>query len=329
MADVLSQSEIDALLSAISTGELDANEIKSNEHVIKDYDFKRPSKFSREHLKTLEIIHDNYSRQLSSYLSGFLRLSSHVQVESVEALTYKEFSGALFNPLVFTLINFKPLKGSIMMKLSSKIAFGIIDRILGGQGSELKKDREFTEIESVLLLRFAEKLAEMMREPWNNFIDVKPTLEKMETNVQFAEIIEPNEMVALITLNIRIGDIADMVNICIPHMTIEPIMNRLNTKQWFSVKRDEEHIEDYKGKLESKLGKITIPIRAVLGECNITVNDLLNLQIGDVVKLNQDVKSTLKVLVGNIYKFDARPGLCRKRNAILVNKVRREEKVDG
>ena len=145
MADVLSQSEIDALLSALNTGEVDTTEMASSEKKVRDYDFTRPSKFSREHLKTLQIIYDNYSRALSSYFSGYLRMPTHITVDGVEALTYKEFSGGLSNPLVFTMINFAPLKGSIMTKMSAKLAFAIIDRVLGGEGSEIKEEREFTE----------------------------------------------------------------------------------------------------------------------------------------------------------------------------------------
>lgn len=325
MADVLSQSEIDALLSALNTGEVDTSEIANAEKKVRDYDFTRPSKFSREHLKTLQIIYDNYSRSLSSYFSGYLRMPTHITVDSVEALTYKEFSGGLANPLVFTMINFQPLKGSIMAKMSAKLAYAIIDRVLGGNGNEMKDEREFTEIETALVQRVISKMAEMMREPWENVYAIHPRLEKMETNVQFAEIIEPNEMVALITLNVQLGELTDMINICIPHMVIEPVMHKISTKQWFSVKR-EEKMDNYKDKLEEKLTKLTVPIKAILGSSVIKVDEFVDLQVGDVIKLDTDINSTLKILVGDIYKFDAKPGTSRHRNSILITKVIKEEK---
>ncbi|MCQ2978609.1 MAG: flagellar motor switch protein FliM [Clostridia bacterium] len=324
MADVLSQSEIDALLSALNTGEVDTDAMVSTEKKVRDYDFTRPSKFSREHLKTLQIIYDNYSRALSSYFSGYLRMPTHITVDGVEALTYKEFSGGLSNPLVFTMINFAPLKGSIMAKMSAKLAFAIIDRVLGGEGNEISEEREFTEIEVALVQRIISKMAEMMREPWENVHQIHPRLEKLETNVQFAEIIEPNEMVALITLNVQFGELTDMINICIPHMVIEPVMHKLSTKQWFSVKR-EEKLDNYKDRLEEKLTKLIVPIRAVLGTSVIKVDEFADLQVGDVIKLDTDINSTLKILVGDIYKFDAKPGMSRHRNSILITKVIKEQ----
>jgi len=320
MAEVLSQSEIDALLSALNTGEVDTFDMAPAEKKIRDYDFTRPSKFSREHLKTLQIIYDNYSRALSSYFSGYLRMSAHVTVDSVEALTYKEFSGGLANPLVFTLINFSPLKGSIMAKMSARFAYAIIDRILGGDGNSLKEEREFTEIEIALIQKIVSKMAELMREPWANVYEIRPSLEKLETNVQFAEIIEPNEMIALITLNVQFGEISDMINICIPHMVIEPVIHKISTKQWFSVKR-EESVDNYRDKLADKLSKLVVPLRAILGTTMISVNEFIDLQVGDVIKLDTDTASPLKVIVGDIYKFDAKPGTSRKRNAILITNV--------
>ena len=324
MADVLSQSEIDALLSALNTGEVDTTEIQSTEKKVRDYDFTRPSKFSREHLKTLQIIYDNYSRQLSTYFSAYLSLPTHITVDGVEALTYKEFSGGLSNPLVFSLINFSPLKGSIMAKMSAKLAYAIIDRVLGGEGNQLQEEREFTEIEVALMQRIVSRMAEMMREPWENVYSIHPRLDKLETIVQFAEIIEPNEMVALITLNVQLGELTDMINICIPHMVIEPVMHKISTKQWFSVRR-EEKMDNYKDKLEEKLTKLAVPVKAILGTSVIKVDEFVDLQVGDVIKLDNDVHGTLKILIGDIYKFDGKPGINRSRNSILITNVVRND----
>ncbi len=326
MAEVLSQNEIDALLSALTTGEVDADKmIETTEQKIVDYNFKRPSKFSREHLKTLNIIYDNYARALSSYMSGYLRIPTHISVDSVEAFTYKEFNSAFSNPLVFSLINFRPLKGSIMLKLSAKLAYSIIDRVLGGACNEMEEEREFTEREIAIIGKVVSKMAEIMREPWENVYEVRPMLEKLETNAQFAEVIEPNEMVALITLEVQIGECTDMINICIPHMVIEPIIHKLNTKEWFSVKRN-ELTDDYKDKIEDKIGKLNVPVRAILGRTVVTVTEFLDLQVGDVVKLDTDMKADLEILVGDIYKFKAKPGTSRKRNSVLITKVVKEDK---
>lgn len=326
MADVLSQNEIDDLLSALSSGEFDVNQANATkeEKKIKKYDFTRPSKFSKEHLKTLEIIYDNYARSVASYFSGYLRTPTHVEVINSEALTYREFSNSLSNPIILGIVDFKPLKGSILVKLSSKTGFTILDRVLGGPGGALKTNRDFTQIEKILITKIVDKLVKMMGEPWANVHDIQPKLEEIETNMQFAEIIEPNEMVALITLNIKIGDVEGMINVCIPYLVIEPLMDLLNTKNWYTNHRDVQ-VEDYKGYMEEKIQISQIPISTVLGRTQIMVKDFLELGVGDVIRLDSYISSDLNVYIGKLLKFKGKPGISKMKNAIKITEIVREE----
>lgn len=325
MADVLSQNEIDALLKQLSSGELDVDEISEEPAVkIKDYDFARPAKFSKEHLRTLEIIFEHFGRLVSSNFPAYLRKNVQVDVMNSEAVTYSEFSNALSNPVLLGIVNFAPLNGNIIVELASNLGFAIIDRMLGGLGDPLEKSREFSEIELSVLERIFTILVDLLREPWNNVVEIHPRLERIETNSQFAQIISPSEMIAIVTISVAIGNVEGLMNICLPFMTLEDIMDKLNTKYWFSTmqEKDEESYDEY---IEMAINKAQIPIKALLGKSSISVMDFINLQVGDIIKLDTMVEDELDVYVGNIVKFKALPGSGADKYAVKVTEIIREE----
>ncbi|MCR5734894.1 MAG: flagellar motor switch protein FliM [Lachnospiraceae bacterium] len=325
MADVLSQNEIDSLLAALSSGELDADEISnSDEKVAKNYDFRRPAKFSKEHLRTLEIIFEHYGRLLSTNLPVYLRKNIQVSVVNSEACTFSEFSTALANPVLLAIVNFEPLGGNIMIDLQANLGFTMIDRMLGGQGSPLENVRDFSEIERSIVDKMLAVCVQLLREPWKNVVEISPILERVETNPQFAQIIAPSEMIAIVTLNIKIGEVEGLMNACLPYFTLESVMDKLNTKYWFASMK-ENNDEDYNEHIESIVRKVTMPIKAVLGRSTITVNDFVNLQLGDIIKLNSKIDTEMDVFVGNLKKFKALPGTSKEGYAVRVTSVLREE----
>lgn len=325
MGEVLSQNEIDSLLQALSSGELDAEEIKENgEKQIKNYDFARPSKFSKEHLRTLEIIFEHYGRLLSTNLPVYLRKNIQVEVMNSEAVTYSEFSNALSNPVLLGIVNFAPLQGSIILEMASNLGYAIVDRMLGGVGEPLTKTREFSEIELLIIERIMGIYVDLLREPWENVVDLHPRLERIETNSQFAQIISPSEMIAIITINVTIGDVDGLLNICLPYLTLEDVMDKLNTKYWYSTMQERDE-EMYSEAIEALISKASIPVKAILGESTISVNDFVNLQVGDIIRLDSKVNQELDVYVGNIKKFAALPGASGDEYAVRVTSVIREE----
>ncbi len=325
MGDVLSQKEIDDLLKAFSSGEIDAEELKdTNEKQVKIYDFSRPSKFSLEHLRTLEIIFENYGRLLSTHLPGYLRTSVQVEVMNSEAVIYSEFANALSNPVLLGMIDFSPLEGNIIIDLSNNLGYAMVDRMLGGAGLPLDKVRDFTEIELVILERIYTVVTNLLQDPWENVVKLSPRFTRIETNSQFAQIISPNEMVALISMNLRIGNVEGMMNVCIPYACVEPVIDRLNTKYWYSTMKDKND-ESYKEFIEVTISKARIPIKAVLGRSVISVNDYINMQRGDIIKLDTKVEDELKVYVGNIFKFTALPGEASDSYAVKISSIIREE----
>ncbi len=325
MGDVLSQNEIDSLLAALSSGELDVDEIKdTKEKHVKDYDFARPSKFSKEHLRTLEIVFEHYGRLLSTNLPVYLRKSVQVEVMNSEAVTYSEFSNALSNPVLLGIVNFAPLQGNIIIEVASNLGYAIVDRMLGGQGETLDKVRDFSEIELLIIERIFVVCVNLLHEPWANVVDVHPHLERIETNSQYAQIISPSEMIAIVTMNIRIGNVEGLMNICLPYITLEDVIDKLNTKYWYSNMQNQDET-NYSEAIEALIQRAQIPIKAVLGNSSISVSDFAGLQTGDIIKLNRRVDEELDVYVGNIRKFAALPGAAGDDYAVRITSVIREE----
>lgn len=325
MGEVLSQNEIDNLLAALSTGEIDVDQMQeSNEKQVKDYDFRRPTKFSKEHLRTLEIIFEHYSRLLSTNLPVYLRKNVQVAVASSETVTFSEFSNALSNPVILGIINFAPLNGQIIIDLATNLGYAMLDRMLGGSGMPLEKNRDFSEIEQTIMQKILIMFTQLLRDPWKNVIDINPLLSRLETNPQFAQVIAPNDMIAIVTLNMKIGDVEGFMNVCLPFFTLEDVMDKLNTKYWFSTMQ-ENHDEDYEVYIESLIRKVSIPIRAVLGRSTISVSDFMNLQVGDCIRLDTRVDEDMNVFVGNIKKFTALPGTEKDSYAVEITSVLREE----
>lgn len=325
MGDVLSQDEIDNLLNALSSGQLDEGNISdTDEKQVKEYDFARPAKFSKEHLRTLEIIFEHYGRLISTNLPVYLRKSVQVDVVNSEAVIYSEFSNALSNPVLLGIVNFAPLNGTIILELATNLGFAMVDRMLGGAGNPLEKSRDFSEIELIIIERIMGVAVDLLKEPWENVLAIEPKLERIETNSQFAQIISPSEMIAIVTLNIKIGDTEGLMNVCLPYITLEDVMDKLNTKYWYSSMQNKNE-EEYTEAIESLISKAPIPVKAILGKSVISVNDFVNLQQGDIIRLDHKVGQELDVYVGNIRKFTALPGAFDDGYAVRITSVIREE----
>lgn len=325
MGDVLSQSEIDNLLSALNSGDFDETEVEEvKERQVKDYNFARPSKFSKDHLRTLVFIFEHYARLLSTNMPVYLRKNVQVEVMHAEAATFQEFSNSLSNPVLLGVVNFAPLEGNIILEMASGLGYTIVDRMLGGSGKPLEKAREFTEIELTIIERIMAICTNLMVEPWMNVQEIDPTLERIETNSQFAQFVSPNEMTAIVTMDIKIGDVDGLMNVCIPYTVVEPVIDKINTKYWYSTAEVKGN-EVFREMLEDSLNRAQIPVRAIMGRSAISVNDFIHLQVGDIIKVDTKIEDDLDVYVGNIKKFSALPGAFDDAYAVKIKTVYREE----
>ncbi|WP_201000550.1 flagellar motor switch protein FliM [Paenibacillus glycanilyticus] len=322
MVDVLSQNEIDALLAALSSGEMDADELKKEEvtRKVRVYDFKRATRFSKDHIRSLTRIHENFARYLTTYFSAQLRTFVQINVVQVEQLPYDEFIRSIPKMTILNIFEAEPLEGRMVLEVHPNVAYAMLDRMLGGQGMAPSKINNLTEIETIIMERIFARAFESLQEAWKTIIDISPRLEALETNPQFMQIVSPNETIALISLSTKIGDTTGMINLCIPHVVIEPIMPRLSAHHWF-VSQKKERIPEEVEMLEQRVSKAKLPIVAELGESVITIKEFLGLAVGDVISLNKPIDDGLRIKVGEKLKFVGSPGSVKDRIAVQVDQV--------
>ncbi len=321
MNEVLSQDEIDQLLTAISSGDSEADDFKpvSDTRKIKIYDFKRPDKFSKEQLRTVSNMHETFARLTTTSLSAQLRSLVHVHVASVDQLTYEEFIRSIPTPTTLAVVNMDPLKGNAVLEIDPTITFCMIDRLFGGRGTTTgNKNRDLTDIEQSVMEGIIVRILANMREAWTQVIDLRPRLGQIETNPQFAQIVPPSEMVVLVTLETKVGDEEGMMNFCIPYLTIEPIISKLSSQFWFSSVRRSSTTQ-YLGTLKEKLSSVDMDVVAEVGSIDLPIRDVLSLRVGDVIRLsNIRVGDPLTLSVGNKKKFYCQPGVVGKKMAVQI-----------
>lgn len=319
MAEVLSQGEIDALLSALSSGELKPEEVPKEEEKqkVKPYDFRSPQKFSKDHIRTLELIHDNYSRIISNYLTAQLRNNVKVKIETVQQITYEEFIHSIPNPTVLTVFRMPPLSGSLLFDINPQFAFQIIDVLLGGNGNGKYKLREFSDIDKNIIKHITKSLIGNMKLAWEDVLEVETEIEGLETNPALNQTMAPTEPVALITLSVEMGKSNTYLNICIPYLSIEKVLDRLVVQYWFQ-ESDEHILQESREKLKERLNVVQVGITAVLGSSNITVDDFLRLSIGDVLALDNKSDSAIKLLIENKPYFYGKPGTIGKSLGVQI-----------
>ncbi|HWQ43424.1 MAG TPA: flagellar motor switch protein FliM [Desulfosporosinus sp.] len=325
MGDILSQTEIDALLSALSDGQVDAEEMKTTkiQKRIRVYDFKRPNKFSKDQIHSLQNIYENYCRGLTTYFSGNLHSVIESKVLSIEQITYDEFIRSLPNPTVLGLYSLDPLEGTVLMEMNPALALTIVDRLLGGQGQDTEKNRELTEIERTIVENRLTQVIGLTGEAWAEVYELHPHFVSIETNPQFTQIVAPNEMIVLITLEVKIGEAVGIINICMPYLVLEPILDKLSTFFLFSTKAKVTSPEQVQA-IRQKIEWAKVDLVAFLGHSEILVRDLLYLSPGDVIPLNQAVKDPLPIYVGEFMKFRSIPGLHGEHLAVQIAEIVKE-----
>lgn len=329
MSDVLSQSEIDALLSALSTGTVSAHELKEEQSKkkVKIYDFRRPNKFSKDQIHTLQVIFENYARSLGTFLSGQLRAAIQVEVLSVEQVTYEEFIRSIPSTTILNIFSIYPLEGNAIMEINPNLGFAFLDRMLGGPGNTLDRIRGLTEIEQTVMEKLAQRMLDFMQEPWSSIVDLEPLIERVETNPQFTQLVSPSEVMMIVSLETKMGDLMGVMNICIPFLVLEPIISKLSVHYYYSTSSKASTPENT-AKIQKKLENSYVPVKVILGKTVITVKDLLGLSVGDVIPLERNFQEDLEVQIGQRTKFLGRPGLDGNKVAIQINQVVEEGKED-
>ncbi len=317
--EILSQSEIDALLSAINTGEMSADDFKKEEEErkVKVYDFKRALRFSKDQIRSLTRIHENFARILTTYFSAQLRTYVHINVASADQIPYEEFIRSVPKMTILNVYELPPLDGRILIEINPNIAYSMMDRVMGGKGVSINKVENLTEIETSIMSQLFEKAFESLREAWSTVVDVDPVFDEFEVNPQFLQMVSPNETVVVISLNTTIAETSGMINICIPHVVLEPILPKLSGSYWMESKRKESSSSEVT-QLREGIKKAKVPVVAQLGKTEVTIEDFLSMGVGDVLDLGTGIGDPLTVCVGNVPKFIAQPGRSKKKLAVQI-----------
>lgn len=320
MSDVLSQAEIDSLLSALDRGEVNAEEILGTEQEqrVRTYDFRRAMRFSKDHIRIISRIHEQFARLLSTNLAAQLRTILQIQVESVDQVPYEEFVQSVPALTILEVLDFAPMEGHVVIEMNPQIIFAMLDRVMGGVAKGPYRERELTEIEQSLLERTLGRMPEFLGEAWKTVENLSPSFVSLETNPQFLQLATSNETVLVVTLSARIGDATGLMNICIPHVTVEPIIPKLTTQYLYDVSKTRSTANDTEHHLEAHLEQVDVDLQVELGAAELTVDEVLDLQVGDIIPLSNSIHDALTVTVDRVPAFSAAVGKKHKHYGVQI-----------
>ena len=322
MPEQLTQSQIDALLKKMSSGEMSVE----NEKKIKEYDFNSHKKFTKEQLKTLDGLHETYSRLLSSFLSGQLRTVCEIEVLQIEEQRYYEYSNALPDSALIGLISLKPQderysEATLLMDISTSVGFYMVDRLLGGTGEANNLNRDYTDIEIAILTNVFQKITQRLQDAWANFIDVKAELSSIETNSRLLQVYSPEDIVVIVIMNLKIGGLTASLSICIPAESLEDMIDSFSPKFGRSSKKQDPLKEQQKKQvILDSLSESDLQIDAIFDSFTMELKDILQLQPEDVIPLNKSIEGDIQVKLGQLPWFTAKLGETKQKKAIKLNK---------
>lgn len=327
--DILSQSEIDSLINALSSGRI-PEEVKEDEEVAeyRNYDFRRPSKFSKEQIRTLQFLHENYARSLTNFLAAYLRVPVQVQLASVSQVTYEEFVFSLPVPTLVTVFKMSEEMGSSLLETNPSFVFPIIDIVFGGGGQVPKYLREFTDIEITVMKQINSHLLDTLRYTWEDIVTLNPRVEAMDINPQFNQMFASTETVVLLTFTTQIKESEGLINLCFPYITLEKIIPRLTSQYWF--KQATMELSNFNEKIIlDQVGEVEVELSAILGRTTVTLDEFLQFREGDIIQLSQSEEDDLEILIENQPLFKGQPGAAGQHLAVQITKWADKEETES
>ena len=341
MTELISEDDIQSLLSSLkqeedsdlllseeqdaSSGRQDSLAL-SRSYKIKIYDFKSPDRFSKDQIRTLQMIYENYCRTVSTTLSTYLRKFTSMHVSSIDQISYEQFTKTVNTPSTLAVIDMSPLQGSAILEIPPVITFSFIDRLFGGEGNVIKDFRELTDIEFSVLESVISRLLSNLREVWANIVDLRPKIERLEGNVQFLQLLPPNDTVALINLETKVGEVEGTILFCLPYIILESIMNSLSARSIYA-NYSQTQGESYQ-EVRQHTMKLPINLSVEIKSLKLTINEILNLKKDDYIHLDKKIKDNFIMKVEDEAKYVVVPGVKDKKMAVkIVDYVREENKV--
>ncbi len=323
MADVLTQAQIDEMLKNVAMG-AEPVVTKTEEAAVKEYDFRAPKKFTKEQIKILESIFENYARLLSSYLTGKLRLYSRVSLVNIEEQRYNEFNNALPDYVIMGMVdlgvkNDEISETDVIVQVSNTMTYTMIDRLLGGKGEYSDISRDFTEIEITIMTDIMGSLADLLKEPWLTHIDLEPRLIGIETNSRVVQTIGHEDTVIIVALEVEINSQKSIVSVCIPAINLDEIMSKFIPRYSGSRRKtDANREQERRDSIMGGISTTELTVKAVLGEINLDMYEVLTLQVNDVIPLDKKISENITVKIGNRFWCDGKLGTYNNKKAIMI-----------
>ena len=342
MADILSQSETEALLHSLdreaeaAATAPDGGEAGESAEPKKAaaapakasrsfsalsyevYDFRRPDKFSKEQLRTLQMLHETFGRLAGTGISAFLRNTVHIDLISLEQIPYEEYLRSI-NQSVFTITSLPPLSGQAVLEIEFSLIFTMLDKLLGGPGRTVDRT-VLTEIEVPLVKQLIERLFAALKTAWEGVVIVNPGIEGLETSAQFVQIAPPTDIVVSILFEVRTGDVRGAMSLCIPYMVLKPITTKLSTQKWFATGQ-RKHSHASKKQLSAHIENASVGCSVQLGTAEVRIREFIDLAPGDVLVLDQKKDNSLLLMVSDTPKFLGKPTLDGKSVVFTITEA--------
>ena len=330
MAKILSQDEIDALLTTVSTGDEDIENDKRDDDKLRSitaYDFKHPNRVSKDQIRTLENMHDNFAGHYASTLSAIMRTIVDVDLVSVDQITYSEFIMSLVTPSCSYTFSCEPLEAVSLVDFNPTLTFSFIDRMFGGNGKILENERELTGIERSVMTRLVHKLYRDLETSWENIVEISVEQKSFETNPQFIQIVPPGETVVVVSFQIKLFQSTGLLTICYPYVSLEPIITKLSAQNWIDATKKKNLDSDRFLNLYN-IKKVDAQISANLLTTNIKMKDFLDLKINDIIPSEIKSSAPIDIYVNRRKKYTGQPGLSGKKKAFQIIDFYEEEDMD-
>jgi len=321
MPEILSQEEIDALLSALEQGQLPIEETGKSQKEVKVYDFRRPDKLSKDQLRTIQMIFENFARSAVTGLSGYLRTAIEINLISVDQVTYQEYIRSLSEP-TFMVIEDVGESASVILEMNLAMVFIIIDKLLGGPGKPIATLRGLTTLEEKLMIRIIDIINASLSDAWGPVTGWQFKAVRFEYSPSFVQLVPPSDITAVTTMEIKMQDTTGIMTVALPYVVLEPHVQKLSAQMWFTsirkVKRDRKKI------LES-IRDVPFDVRVVLGDTELPIRDLLALRKGDIIVLNKKTTEPVDVYVEDQPVYYGIPGRKGKQLATKILAYREDK----
>ena len=311
---ILTQEEIDALLSAMDSGEVDLEEEAKSETEVVAYNLTSQNIMLRDQFYALEEVYDKFATLFEAHLSVVLQRSMEVEFVSTEMVKYQECISAFSNPTSFSVFTMDPLIGSAMLAIEPRLVYSLIDCMFGGDGKPTDRMREFTLIEQRMVRRFASEVLACLEQAWKTIDPIRIDIKRAEIKPEFVHLASPNDLMVVIVFAVKGQEFSGNLHLCIPYLMLEPIKDKLSSK--YLRGKNQEHT--WSEQLEMLLQDTPVTIIAELGIATRSVKDLLDLQVNDVLQLNTGPEDLITLTVDHVPKYLGFPGIIKGNRAVEI-----------